>query len=934
MIIEETTTYAYKLKYIENVSFNRIRAFAQSFVNELPQELVDDIYEQLNRGLDLLQNEPQMLVYLYSFGNMHQAKLNRAFEQLPDAFLQQHEIRIVDYGCGQAIGTMCYADYLAERHLSQTIKSVTLIEPSEICLKRAALHVSQFFPDAEIHTFCKTFNDLTDDDIANSDDIPTLHILSNVLDIQAFDLEDFANLIANDLSNYNQFVCVGPYFNYSDKDERMRKFAELLDGNVSYSQIFEKGKLCEGKTWTAQIACFSVGELEDELSTEVTEEEIRNGIEDEFGAIYSKDGKRLLKCYEPFVEDYVIKEGTKIICDEAFEDCYVESDGFVCNNRIRNIGIPDSVIMIGKRAFATCFELEKLILPKSLVKLGGGLVSRNTIVSIESRSNRFIVIDKMIIDRTRKQIIHYFGDEKYFEIPNTVTSIANEAFYLCTFQDIIIPATVTTIGNGAFYYCNSLQQITIPDSVRSIGDGAFCDCGALKQIVLPNYITSIRNWVFRDCKSLQQITIPNSVTSIGEWAFGGCKSLQQITIPDSVTSIGKNAFSSCESLQQITIPDSVTRIGDGAFSNCNSLQQITIPNSVINIGDGAFSNCKSLQQITIPDSVTTRIGDGAFSCCVNLNFKSNSKRYAITDKLLIDNIERRLIWYFGTDECLLIPNYVTSIGNMAFVSCKSLQQITIPDSVTSIGEKAFCECESLQQITIPDSVTSIGNRAFRNCKSLQQITIPDSVISIGEEIFYGCKSLQQITILGSVTSIGDLAFESCESLQQITIPDSVTSIGNLAFEECKSLQQITIPNSVTSIGIRAFTGCESLRQITIPDSVTSIGNRAFSWCKSLQQITIPDSVTSIGEENFSRCKSLQQITIPSSVTSIGERAFEWCKSLKQITIPNSVTSIGNWAFLDCDSLQQIIIPEGSAEKFKKMLPEYLWDKLYYLKKAE
>ena len=261
MIIEDTTAYAYKVKRADNLTFDKVRAIAKKFIDDLPQDDVNELYDELNHGIDQLTTEPQMLTYLYSFGNMHQAKLNRAFEQLPDAFLQQPEIRIVDYGCGQAIGTMCYADFLADRGLSQTIKSVTLIEPSEICLKRAALHVSQFFPDAEICTVCKPFDDLTDNDLANSADIPTLHILSNVLDIQAFDLEDFATLIDNNLNNYNQFVCVGPYFSYSDKDERMTEFAELLDGNVSFSKIFEKGELCDGKTWTAQIVCFSVKKL-------------------------------------------------------------------------------------------------------------------------------------------------------------------------------------------------------------------------------------------------------------------------------------------------------------------------------------------------------------------------------------------------------------------------------------------------------------------------------------------------------------------------------------------------------------------------------------------------------------------------------------------------------------------------------------------------
>lgn len=336
--MEQNTNYAYKLKYIENLSFDKVRDLAVNFMCELPKPLQEELYNALNHGVDILDGEPQMVTYLYAFGSMHQFKLNRAFEQLPDAFLQQTEIRIVDYGCGQAIGTMCYADFLATRGLSQTIKSVTLIEPSEICLKRAALHVSQFFPNAEIHTVCKTFGDLTDNDLDNAANIPTLHILSNVLDIQAFDLEDFANLIANNLSNYNQFVCVGPYFHDIQKDRRINDFSKFVNGNVTFSKFFEKGELCTGKTWTAQIVCFSVKKIEKrELSTDVTDKEVENGIQDEFGVVYSKDGMRLLKCKSANLIDYEIKNGTKVICDSAFQ----------WYNSLQQVIIPDSVTSIG-----------------------------------------------------------------------------------------------------------------------------------------------------------------------------------------------------------------------------------------------------------------------------------------------------------------------------------------------------------------------------------------------------------------------------------------------------------------------------------------------------------------------------------------------------------------------------------------------------------
>ncbi|MBQ6667580.1 MAG: leucine-rich repeat protein [Bacteroidales bacterium] len=517
-MIEQNTNYAYKLKYMDKPSFDKVRDLSVRFYRELPQALQDELFDALNRGVDILDSEPQMTAYLFAFGKMHQAKLNHAFGKLPEEFLEQEEINIIDYGCGQALGTMCYADFLRENGYAQKVKTITLIEPSEICLKRAALHVSMFFPEAKIKTVNKKFDDLTEDDIVCSDETPTLHILSNVLDMLDFDLDRFAELVNDRLNGNNLFVCSGPYFNYSDKDDRMIDFCRLLGGNAIYSKVFDKYEFKDSKTWTAHFLCFAVGELSEVLSTEVTVEEIKNGVQDEYGAVYSRDGKKLLSCFLNKVwKTYVIKEGTHVICDRAFGD--------ICQfcSYLQQIIIPDSVTSIGVHAFEGCCSLQQIIIPDSVSSIGNGAFDRCSSI-------------------------------QQIAIPDSVTTIEDGTFVHCdSLQQIAITASVTTIGNGAFSSCSSLQQIIIPDSVTSIGNSAFWGCSSLRQITIPDSVTSIGNYAFRYCNSLQQIAIPTSVTTIGDGTFCGCDSLQQIIIPDSVTSIGYNAFGDCGSLQRIII---------------------------------------------------------------------------------------------------------------------------------------------------------------------------------------------------------------------------------------------------------------------------------------------------------------------------------------------------------------------------------------------
>jgi len=136
-----------------------------------------------------------------------------------------------------------------------------------------------------------------------------------------------------------------------------------------------------------------------------------------------------------------------------------------------------------------------------------------------------------------------------------------------------IPPSITSIGNKAFYGCTSLASVSIPDSVTSIGTGAFYGC-----------------------TSLASVSIPDSVTSIGNSAFYGCTSLASVSIPDSVTSIDSSAFRDCTSLASVSIPPSVTFIGVAAFWDC-AFDSIYVPRSVKTIGQDAFpKNCKILRK--------------------------------------------------------------------------------------------------------------------------------------------------------------------------------------------------------------------------------------------------------------------------------------------------------------------------------------------------
>ena len=139
-----------------------------------------------------------------------------------------------------------------------------------------------------------------------------------------------------------------------------------------------------------------------------------------------------------------------------------------------------------------------------------------------------------------------------------------------------IPNSVTSIGECAFYQCTGLASVEIPNSVKSIGDNAFSGCSGLTSVEIPNSVTSIGDSAFSGCTGLTSLTIGNSVESIGYAAFAGCEGLTSLTIPNSVTSIGDHAFYGCAGLTSLTIGNNVDTIKVAAFADCIGLSMMMV----------------------------------------------------------------------------------------------------------------------------------------------------------------------------------------------------------------------------------------------------------------------------------------------------------------------------------------------------------------------
>ena len=176
--------------------------------------------------------------------------------------------------------------------------------------------------------------------------------------------------------------------------------------------------------------------------------------------------------------------------------------------------------------------------------------------------------------------------------------------------------------------------------------------------------------------------------------------------------------------------------------------------------------------------------------------------------------------------------------------------------VTSIGEDAFLDCRTLTSITIPNYLTHIGSYAFFGCRSLTEVHIKDMEawckITFGESHsnpLYYAKHL----------------YMNGQEIKDLTIPDSIATINNYAFYNCSDLKTITLPGSITSIGHDAFSWCSSLTDVycdanEVPEAVSS----AFPYA-SLKSATLHVPAGSIDKykaqspwSNFGNIVALQE----------------------------------------------------------------------------
>ena len=643
---------------------------------------------------------------------------------------------------------------------------------------------------------------------------------------------------------------------------------------------------------------------------------------------------------------------------------------------VERVSLPVGLQSIGKAAFFNCMHLTDLQLPEGLITIEDSAFSGCTVLKELTLPGSLKHVGEKVFGGSNIEIVH---------VEEGITELAPVMFADCPLTQVDLPNTLTTIQDGAFYNCTKLKEITLPNSVTQLGEGVFQGCSSLSQVRLSENLKTLPTSTFDGCKALTEFDFAG-ITEIGSEAFQNT-GIQILDLPTTVKTLGESAFAH-SALQEIwslggveTLPTDVFAytqiqtfdipqglyIAPGAFEY-SALQKVATGIDVMEISDGAFRNCRKLTSVELNEDVT-RIGDNAFSACTALtSIDFPESLVSIGD----------YAFYTSGLTSLVVPNTVQQMGRMAFAG-SALTEVSVVSGVKTLGDYAFAGCHAT--FRLPMSLTEMGKYplGFTASESDGNVTVfkmedvniiapaaseairyakenelkykmigPEDTDFNEENYLYGTvgdgdwyfdkrtgalstnatnvgtkqgfyftngqlwkykqAGVRSVHLLNGVKNLDEI-FAGITTLEQVTATETLTNINSGAFVGCTGLKSVSLP-AVTKIGANSFADCTALQTVDLPLAAT-ISDHAFQNCTALQFLELP-AVMKITSTAFAGCTGLTDLTLGKGAAVIDDRAFTDCKALTNLDLGSTV-SIGREAFAGCTALAAISLPDSVTQ---------------------
>lgn len=957
---ESRTTYSYLIEHMQNPTFLKVWDVAFDFVQKLPAELCEELHDSLNRGVDVLDSEPLLQMYIYSYGKMHKAKLYYAFDNLHENVFKYNEVEIVDYGCGQGLATICYHDYIIEHNTEQHVKKITLIEPSKMALSRAELLCSTFFPEAEIVAINKQFDELTVEDLLIYNDIPTIHLFSNILDVESYDLTHLSRIVKEQSVGENEYILVSP-MQSTKRVRRLKKLASNIDKVIYFERYLEKRELQEGKDWTCAVLLCS------DAITAKKSEGTCHEIQEEASLCYP-NGKEKEIVDNCFFNSY---EKLQLLAENGDVKKQVELARYYKKNKQYDLeflwfdkaarqGDADGINGVG------CCYCEGRGVQKDVKKGIRLIIEAANKGSFKAQHNLAVCYVRGIgVELNWEKAFELYyklaengdADSQYMVGKYYMHNQAGSTWHIISQRDT----------KKAFYWYTKAAEQGYAKAQKEIGffyETGLEPCNKNLENAIKWYTKAAEHGIVDAILAIGRLYLNgiNGQNSDMEKAFVYFLEAAEKCNSEAQYRVGVSLYygRGCDVDRESAVKWLTKAYEQGNEAAYNLLCQI---NEAKGVNDETELNPTG---ITSKDMLLGKMDS------YGVLFSQDGKKllhYGIDDVAESDdygNIKGQVLKYYE------VPEGVEIICDEAFQGCESIVEIYLPSSLKEIGERAFSECINLESIVIPVGVKIIRNSTFRGCTALENFVIPYTLEEIHEDALIGIKDVQSfspnfivkngVLFSGDLTTliyfiqdgktsyeiphgtkiIGDYSF-STSAILQVTIPNTVTRIGKYAFNECNNLIKIELPPSITEIGLGVFSNCENLCEITLPHKIKQINAFSFCGCNNLKEVSIPDGVSEIGFEAFSST-DINTVCLPYHLAKLEPMAFVGAplisirsnsvylkvegmtiysndgKELIQyyghdvkFIVPNTVVKIAKCAFACAYSLKELYIPSSVQE---------------------
>ncbi len=444
----------------------------------------------------------------------------------------------------------------------------------------------------------------------------------------------------------------------------------------------------------------------------------------------------------PMIKEVTVEYGVESISKRSFVDCTqlqkikinaeiskIDEYTFYGCSALNSIELPGTITEIGNCAFYKCNALTDIYFY--------GTESQWQAITVGSANTAFQNAEVHFITTQGK-----CGDNSSWKwrTDGTLFIVGHGAMHdygdkgpwkeNLPIKKLVVESGITDISVGAFHSCSDIESVQLPRTLKSIGNAAFYKCTGITDVY---YDGSGKNW--------DEITIGSGNTRLETANLN-------FTAVDTEGSCGTNAYWKWErdgtltisgsgrmedytstpywqknfNVKKVVVKSGITYIGAYAFYYCSDLVSAEIPYSVREMGKAAFYGCKLLSDVYYygDEASWQKIVIGSANSRLDsatVHYKGVSSGGSCGENITWTIENNRVLKISGTGS---MDDYSEENPSPWYANA-NIKEIVIEDGITHIGSCAFVLCDGVERISISDSVNSIGSNAFEGCSALKEI---------------------------------------------------------------------------------------------------------------------------------------------------------------------------------------------------------------------